>query len=660
MGSGMESAATTDRTFEELQPPLSEEMLAALRQQGFTHLTPVQAATIPLFMSNKDVAVDAVTGSGKTLAFIVPVVELLSRREHALRKYQVGAMIISPTRELALQIFAVLQLFLTERPNLRAMLLVGGTEVAADVARFQSNGANILVGTPGRLDDVLTRSAAMDVKELDVLVLDEADRLLDMGFRQQLSSILARLPKQRRTGLFSATQTSAVVELARAGMRNPVRVEVKQQGKSQLSGKQSTTASQTPSTLSLHFVRCEVDRKMSQLVQFLTFHSSAKCIVYFLTCASVDYWAMVLQQLRELKSLKMQALHGKMKQACELTATSQREKALAEYTEWPAGVLLCTDVAARGLDIPGVDWIIQFDPPQDPDAFIHRVGRTARMGRSGSALVYLLPKEDAYVEFLRLRGVGLAEMAPDDNAPEVLSQIRTITAADRAVMEKGLRAFVSFVRGYKEHVCKYIFRFKDLNFGALAMLFGLLRLPTMSELKRGRVDTSAFIPFDIDLATIKYKDKLREKQRQQNLKKAQASVAASDARVNSGAGATTSGKGFNSKGNSKNQQHKGSVQPARMELPKGSSKKKRQQNDEEQMEREYKLLKKMKKGKLSEAEYELETGDGEEKMGVEHDEMDRADSAGALAPKPLQQKGMGKKKRQQVQRHVKPFRKQTR
>ena len=167
----------------------------------------MQAAAISLLAGNKDVAVEACTGSGKTLAFVLPMIEILARAEGAFRKHQVGAVIVSPTRELAKQIYDVAVPFLKTVKGAPPLLLVGGTDVAADVRRYTDDGSLVLIGTPGRLDDFMLRSKVFDAKRCELLILDEADRLLSMGFMKTLNAIILRLPKQRRTGLFSATQT---------------------------------------------------------------------------------------------------------------------------------------------------------------------------------------------------------------------------------------------------------------------------------------------------------------------------------------------------------------------------------------------------------------------------------------------------------------------
>lgn len=477
------------------------------------------------------------------------------------------------------------QPFISTLSSIRSLLLVGGAEVKADMKKIEEEGANLLIGTPGRLYDIMDRMDTLDFKNLEILILDEADRLLDMGFQKQITSIVSRLPKLRRTGLFSATQTEAVEELAKAGLRNPVRVEVRAETKQQDDSASSRDAapSKTPSGLFLEYLECEADQKPSQLVDFLIKNKSNKIIVYFMTCACVDYWGAVLPCLSALKGLSLVPLHGKMKQIV-------REKALASFTSLSSGVLLCTDVAARGLDIPGVDCIVQYDPPQDPNVFVHRVGRTARLGRQGTAIVFLLPKEESYVEFLRIRRVPLQQRECNDNVLDVVPLMRSAARKDRDVMEKGVRAFVSYIRAYKEHHCSYIFRWKELEVGKLAMGCGLLQLPGMPEVKHHSLSTEGFTPVeDINLEEIKYKDKSREKQRQKNLR----------------AKKEAPQKDPKSHKPNKNANAASSV------MRKKTAKQRRAAQtieDEDEMAQEYRLLKKLKKGTIDEDEYAKLTG----------------------------------------------------
>ncbi|KAK7305921.1 hypothetical protein VNO77_43834 [Canavalia gladiata] len=584
MDSDFPNKALTSTRFSELNPPLSDPVLQALSQSGFEFCTPVQAATIPLLCSFKDVAVDAATGSGKTLAFLVPLVEILRRSSSRPKPHQVLGIVISPTRELSSQIYHVAQPFISTLVNVKSMLLVGGVEVKADIKKIEEEGVNILIGTPGRLYDIMNRMDVLDFKSFEILIMDEADRLLDMGFQKQITSIISHLPKLRRTGLFSATQTEAVEELSKAGLRNPVRVEVRAETKSEndpASSKQ-LESSKTPSGLHIEYLECEADKKPSQLIDILVKNRTKKIIIYFMTCACVDYWGVVLPCLSVLKGFSLIPLHGKMKQ-------SAREKALASFTSLSNGILLCTDVAARGLDIPGVDCIVQYDPPQDPNVFIHRVGRTARLGKQGHAIVFLLPKEESYVEFLHIRRVPLQEKRCSDDVTDVVPQIRSAAKKDRDVMEKGVKAFVSYIRAYKEHHCSYIFRWKELEIGKLAMGYGLLQLPSMPEVKHHSLSTDGFEPVEgINLEGIKFRDKSREKQRKKNL---QAKKEAKEKEPKS--------------------QKLSKTPNATTVMRKKTARQRRAQQtmeDEEELMQEYRLLKKLKKGTIDENEYAKLTG----------------------------------------------------
>ncbi|XP_036972825.1 ATP-dependent RNA helicase DDX55 [Acanthopagrus latus] len=496
---------TTDGTWDSLPVRLNERILETLAELKFTHTTPVQAACIPLFMSNKDVAAEAVTGSGKTLAFVIPIIELLLKREEKLKKMQVGALVITPTRELALQISEVMETFIQKFPQFTQILLIGGSNPIEDVEKFKDKGANIVIATPGRLEDMFRRKSdgldlACYVKSLDVLVLDEADRLLDMGFEASLNTILGYLPKQRRTGLFSATQTQELEKLVRAGLRNPVRITVKEKGVA------ATAVQKTPSRLSNYYTICRAEDKFNSLVAFLRQHKHEKNLVFFSTCACVEYYGRALEIL--VKKVPVHCIHGKMKH--------KRNKIFADFRALKSGILVCTDVMARGIDIPDVNWVLQYDPPSSASAFVHRCGRTARIGNQGNALVFLLPMEESYVNFLSInQKCPLQLMPPVSDVVDVLPKVQAMSLADRAMFDRSMRAFVSYVQAYAKHECSLIFRVKDLDFATLARGFALLRLPKMPEL-RGKTFPD-FIETTVDTDTIRYKDKNREKQRQKML-----------------------------------------------------------------------------------------------------------------------------------------------
>ncbi|CAM5162035.1 unnamed protein product [Eretmochelys imbricata] len=581
----------TEGRWECLPVTLSPGVLQTLRELGFPHMTPVQSATIPLFMNNKDVAAEAVTGSGKTLAFVIPILEILLRREEKLKKMQVGAIVITPTRELAVQIDEVLSHFTKHFPQFSQILLIGGRNPIEDIKKFKEHGGNIIIATPGRLEDLFRRKAdgldlASCVKSLDVLVLDEADRLLDMGFEASLNTILDFLPKQRRTGLFSATQTQEVENLVRAGLRNPVRISVKEKGVA------ASSTQKTPTRLENYYMICKADEKFNQLVHFLRRHKQEKHLVFFSTCACVEYYGKALESL--VKNVKIMCIHGKMKH--------KRNKIFTEFRKLPSGILVCTDVMARGIDIPEVNWVLQYDPPSSASAFVHRCGRTARIGHLGSALVFLLPMEESYVNFLSInQKCPMQEMKPLKNVVDVLPKLKSLALADRTMFEKGMKAFVSCVQAYAKHECNLIFRIKDLDFASFARGFALLRMPKMPELK-GKC-FSDFVPVSIDTDSIPFKDKNREKQRQKLLEQQR-----KERQENEGKRKFIRNKAW-------------SKQKAKKEKKKKITTKRRRDEgsdiEDEEMEEllnDTRLLKRLKKGKISEEEFEKRLLSSERKV----------------------------------------------
>ncbi|XP_076434856.1 ATP-dependent RNA helicase DDX55-like [Babylonia areolata] len=570
----------------------------------FTAMTPVQAACIPQFLKNKDVAVEAVTGSGKTLAFVIPIMEILHRRETPLKKHQVGAIILTPTRELAIQIDEVVSHFLKRCPQLSSLLLIGGTSCAQDISKFTAHGGHILIATPGRLDDLFSRkqagfNLATSVKALEVLVLDEADRLLDMGFEASINTILGHLPRCRRTGLFSATQTQEVDSLIRAGLRNPVRITVKEKTSATLAPQR------TPSSLSNYFMIVDADEKFGQLVQLLKTKRGRKVLLFFSTCASVEYFSLCLQHI--LKQTPVLAIHSKMK--------SKRNKVFSKFRSMPSGVLVCTDVMARGVDIPDVDWVIQYDPPTSASDFVHRCGRTARMGSAGQALVMLLPAEDAFIRFIHInQKVPLTEMEKSCDAPCLLSKLQKLATKDRVIYEKGMRAFVSFIQSYIKHECNMIFRLKDLNFGDLAKGFGLLRIPKMPELKGKNLQS--FTPADIDVNTIRFRDKTREKMRQQRLKEKESQRSQKQQKQQKRPVQTEAWSKQKEKKSKRQMRKEKKLKKVQKEAEVMMGKRGREE-EEEDLEEDMRLIKKLKRGKISKDQFDRQfIGTGEQTEDV--------------------------------------------
>jgi ATP-dependent RNA helicase DDX55/SPB4 len=460
----------------------------------------------------------------------------------------VGAIIISPTRELATQIHTVLSSLLKfhapsaaslepddedsdmedadapPKPSfplgtLKAtpqLLLGGSVTPAQDLSAFLKKSPNILIGTPGRLLELL-RSPHVHCPQssFDALVLDEADRLLDLGFKEDLQRIISRLPKQRRTGLFSASMSEAVDQLIRVGLRNPVRIAVKV--KARVTGEDGKVEDKrTPASLQMAYLVTPPTHKIPAMKKILAAMDPPpqKAILYLSTCYSVDYFQHVLPDV--LKGFAIVPLHGKH-------PDKVRRKNFNKFVDSVLpSILLTTDVAARGLDIPAVDLVFQLDPPSDPKTFIHRCGRAGRAGRRGLAVTFLTPgPEQDYIEFLQVRQTPISPLTTPaitvtpEEAEAVTSRIRKQVKDDRALFDKAQRGFVSWVRAYSKHTASSIFRITDLDWKELGDAWGLLTLPGMPELKKWGGDKR--LGMELDLATYAYKDKTREKLRLEEL-----------------------------------------------------------------------------------------------------------------------------------------------
>lgn len=399
------------------------------------------------------------------------------------------------------------------------LLLGGSVTPAQDLSAFLKKQTNVLIGTPGRLLELLSSRHVHCSSSFDALVMDEADRLLDLGFKDDLQKILSRLPKQRRTGLFSASVSEAVDQLIRVGLRNPVRIAVKVKARAAENGE--IVDKRTPASLQMAYVVVPPSHKLPAIKKILSEvqPQPQKTIFYLATCFAVDYFQHVLPEV--LKGHTIVPLHGKH-------PDKVRRKNFAKFVDSVTpSILLTTDVAARGLDIPAVDLVIQLDPPSDPKAFIHRCGRAGRAGRKGLAVTFLTPGlEEDYVEFLRVRQTPVTPLTTPsisvtkEDIDRVTNTIRKVAKSDRAIYDKAQRGFVSWVRAYSKHTASSIFRVEDLDWAELGAAWGLLRLPRMPETKKWEGDKSLGVTMDFD--AFAYKDKVREQQRQTEVAEAAA------------------------------------------------------------------------------------------------------------------------------------------
>ncbi|KAI0393948.1 DEAD-domain-containing protein [Xylariaceae sp. FL0594] len=340
---------------------LSRPILRGLNSVGFNTPTPIQAKTIPIALEGRDLVGGAVTGSGKTAAFVVPILERLLYRPNKIPTSRV--VILAPTRELAIQCHSVATK-LASHTDIKFCLAVGGLSLKVQEAELRLR-PDVIIATPGRFIDHMRNSASFNIDTIEIVVLDEADRMLEDGFADELNEILTTLPKSRQTMLFSATMTSSVDRLIRAGLNKPVRVMVDSQRK-------------VVDKLEQKFVRLRPGReekRMGYLLHICKTMHTERVIIFFRQKKDAHRARIIFALL----NLKCAELHGSMNQ-------SQRIASVEAFRDGKVNFLLATDLASRGLDIKGIDVVINYEAPQKHEIYVHRVGRTARAGRSGVAI----------------------------------------------------------------------------------------------------------------------------------------------------------------------------------------------------------------------------------------------------------------------------------
>uniref|UniRef100_A0A2N9HK36 ATP-dependent RNA helicase n=1 Tax=Fagus sylvatica TaxID=28930 RepID=A0A2N9HK36_FAGSY len=410
---------------------------------------PIQARAIPPLLLGKDVLGAARTGSGKTLAFLIPAVELLHHIHFAPRN-GTGVIIICPTRELAIQTHAVAKDILKNHSQTLG-LVIGGSARRGEAERIVK-GVNLLVATPGRLLDHLQNTKGFIYKNLKCLIIDEADRILEANFEEEMKQIIKLLPKTRQTALFSATQTKKVEDLARLSFQTtPVYIDV-DDGRNKV----------TNDGLQQGYCVVPSANRFILLYSFLKRNLSKKVMVFYSSCNSVKFHAELLRYIQ----VDCLDIHGKQKQL-------KRTTTFFNFCKAEKGILLCTDVAARGLDIPDVDWIVQYDPPDEPKEYIHRVGRTARgEGAKGNALLFLIPEELQFLRYLKAAKVPVKEYEFDQKKlANVQSHLEKLVASNYYLNKSAKDAYRTYLLAYNSHSMKDIFDVHRLDLQAVASSF---------------------------------------------------------------------------------------------------------------------------------------------------------------------------------------------
>ena len=526
----------------------------------FDKITKVQNIVINEFLKNKDVIVKSVTGSGKTISYIIPIIQRLINysKENKNYKNEILALILLPARELAEQVYSEMSKFLSNiNYSFTSQILIGGKKVEDDLSKFRAQIPNIIIATPGRLVDIQEKEK-ISFSNLEILILDEADRMLDMGFEMAVSNIISKLPKQRRTGLFSATVTSNVENLIKAGMRNPefINIIINQNKSSNLfvsekeikdkinnKGSYYSIIEFTPDNYRINNSSQEVPKGLGQyyrviknikfkiphLIQLLyglyNSDKNEKIMIFLSTCFSVDYFNIILPLLFKkfnIENYSCSKLHSKISQ-------NKREKEYKNFKiedSHKLNILLTTDLSARGIDIPDVDMIIQFDPPKNEDSYIHKAGRTARVGNTGVSILFLLEEELSFINFMKQKFIYIDEFPypyPDDNKNEeivdnlnklsILKCIKDINISDKWIYDKAVNTFISYLRFYKENELKYIFDVRSLDIGNLANSFQLLKLPRLKIKEFQNETIKNFVPdLNIEPSQLVYLDKNVKKQ----------------------------------------------------------------------------------------------------------------------------------------------------
>ncbi|KAM3862173.1 ATP-dependent RNA helicase DDX18 [Diretmus argenteus] len=444
------TGAFEDTSFASLAGLVSEYTLKGVKEMGFEHMTEIQHKSIRPLLEGRDVLAAAKTGSGKTLAFLIPSLELIYKLKFMPRN-GTGVVILSPTRELAMQTYGVMKELMTHHVHTYG-LIMGGSNRSAEAQKL-ANGVNILVATPGRLLDHLQNTPGFMFKNLQCLIIDEADRILEVGFEEELKQIIKLLPRKRQTMLFSATQTRKVEDLARISLKKePLYV-----------GVDDNKDNATVDGLEQGYVVCPSEKRFLLLFTFLKKNRKKKLMVFFSSCMSVKFHYELLNYI----DLPVMAIHGKQKQ-------TKRTTTFFQFCNADSGILLCTDVAARGLDIPEVDWIVQYDPPDDPKEYIHRVGRTARgINGRGHALLILRPEELGFLRFLKQAKVPLSEFEFSwSKISDIQSQLDKLIEKNYYLHKSAQEAYKSYVRAYDSHSLKQIYSVNTLNLPMVAQSFG--------------------------------------------------------------------------------------------------------------------------------------------------------------------------------------------
>jgi len=403
------------------QLKIIEPILKSIKEEGYTIPTPIQEKTIPIILQGIDLIGCAQTGTGKTAAFAVPILQLLSRDKHFDRKNKIRSLIVTPTRELAIQIEESFKAY-GRYTGLTSTVVFGGVNQNPQTSALR-NGVDILVATPGRLLDLMNQGF-ISLKDIEIFVLDEADRMLDMGFIHDVRKIIAALPKKRQSLFFSATMPPEIVKLAGSIVYKPVKVEV-------------TPSASTVDIVNQYVYFIDKGNKNALLLELLKDKKIKTALVFTRTKYGADKVVRVLKQ----KNIVAEAIHGNK-------AQNARQRALSNFKSQATRVLVATDIAARGIDVEDLEYVINYEIPNISETYVHRIGRTGRAGANGTAISFCDAEEKAYlkdIEKLITKRIQVVDDHPfpllDHNPVKAPKQQRGDHNRPRTNIPKGNRAY---------------------------------------------------------------------------------------------------------------------------------------------------------------------------------------------------------------------------
>ena len=431
---------------------LNKILLERLTLQGYETATEIQAKSIPIALKGEDIIGSAKTGSGKSLAFLIPTVEYILNHP---KNEGIQSLVITPTRELALQLYDLAKSLMNDNGT-TCVLVIGGGNRKKEAEKLSSSEARIIICTPGRLIDHMVNTKKFNYNNIKILIIDEADKILKIGFEEELTEIIKLIPKNRQTLLFSATITPKVEDLITLSVKNYENIRIK-------------SSDPTVSTLEQGYLIIDADKKFLFLFTFFKKNKNSKILVFFATCKEVEFYSSLLNYV----DVPVLSITGEYKQ-------QKRSTTFMEFCSLDKGILLCTDVAQRGLDIPDVDWVIQYDPPHDPEEYLHRVGRTARgANKVGKALLMIIPNEINFIRMLQLYKIKLDEFQfPEKKLAKVQEQLeKLVNKKDKYLLNLATEAYRAYIHSYHANTDKDTFDLEKLDLLKDCKSFALISPP---------------------------------------------------------------------------------------------------------------------------------------------------------------------------------------